>query len=93
MDTTTHNDFMVVFLQDPAELKKNTVGLVKLNNDLSLPGMGDSLKVMGWGVTNTNTGTLSNVLMEVDVNVISNKECNESWDGGLVYREDARCQG
>ncbi len=85
-DATTDNDFMLVFLKDPAELKKGEVGLVKLNNDASLPAEGDDVTVMGWGVTNTNTGSLSDVLMEVDVSVITNDECDASSDGSDSYK-------
>jgi hypothetical protein len=59
--------------------------LVKLNNDASLPAEGDDVKVMGWGVTNTNTGSLSDVLMEVDVSVVTNEKCDASSDGSDSY--------
>ena len=105
-DATADNDFMLVFLKEPAELKKKKVGLIKLNNNSSLPGVDDSVKAMGWGVTDTNIGSLSDILMEVDVNVISNKKCDSSSDENDSYkgqitdsmicavgkREDA-CQG
>ena len=84
-DDTTDSDFMLVFLKDPAELKEGQVGLVKLNNDASLPAEGDDVKVMGWGVTNTNTGSLSDVLMEVDVSVVTNEKCDASSDGSDSY--------
>ena len=84
-DATTDNDFMLVFLKDPAELKEGQIGLVKLNNDASLPAEGDDVTVMGWGVTNTNTGSLSDVLMEVDVSVITNEKCDASSDGSDSY--------
>ena len=83
---TTDNDFMLVFLKDPAELKEGQVGLVKVNNDASLLAECDDVTVMGWGVTNTNTGLLSDVLMEVDVSVVTNKKCDTSSDGSDSYK-------
>lgn len=84
-DDTTDNDFMLVFLKDPTELKEGQVGLVKLNNDASLLAEDDDVTVMGWGVTNTNTGLLSDVLMEVDVSVVTNEKCDTSSDGSDSY--------
>ncbi len=82
---TTDNDFMLVFLKDPAELEEGQVGLVKVNNDASLLAECDDVTVMGWGITNTNTGLLSDVLMEVDVSVVTNEKCDTSSDGSDSY--------
>jgi len=81
-DTTDH-DFMLIFLKTPAELIEDEVGLVRLNSDPSLPAEGADVTVMGWGVT--ETGEVSDALMEVDVNVISNEKCNLSSDGTESY--------
>ena len=80
--STTDHDFMLVFLATPAELVEN-VGLVRLNDDPSIPAVGDIVTVMGWGVT--ETGELSDVLMEVDVDVITNEDCEISSDGTDNY--------
>jgi len=82
-DSTTDHDFMLIFLATPATLEENEVGLVRLNNDPSLPAAGDIVTVMGWGVT--ETGELSDVLMEVDVDVITNEDCEISSDGTDNY--------
>jgi len=81
--STTDHDFMLVFLATPAELVENEVGLVRLNDDPSVPAAGDIVTVMGWGVT--ETGDLSDVLMEVDVDVITNEDCEISSDGTDNY--------
>ena len=73
-DSTTDNDYMLVSLATPAKLVENEVGLIRLNNNLSLPTAGDVITVMGWGIVDTETGELSNVLMEVDVDVITNED-------------------
>ena len=77
---------MLVFLQSPATLNGD-VSLVTLNNDASVPSTGDGVTVMGWGDTNIseNISTLSDVLMKVQVNVISNQECDASSDGRDDY--------
>ena len=40
---------------------------------------------MEWGVIDTETDSLSNILMEVDVDVITNEECKISLDGTDNY--------
>jgi len=37
--------------------------------------------VTEWGINDTETDALSNILMEVDVDVITNEECETSLDG------------
>jgi len=67
----TDNDFMLVFLDSPVSI--NNYDIVKLNKN---PGVTSTdVTVMGWGVTSEN-GDLSDVLLEVDVDVISNQECD-----------------
>jgi len=75
---TTDSDFMLVFL-DSAVTATN-VDLVKLNKDSNVPSIGSSVTVMGWGDTDIrdDVSKLSDVLMNVDVNVISNNECDAS---------------
>ena len=58
---------------------------------------------MGWGITSTNTGKLSDtIFMEVSVNVISNKKWNggDSYDGQITEnvlctmdKKEDSCQG
>ena len=40
---------------------------------------------MEWGVIDTETDSLSNILMEVDMDVITNEECKTSLDGTDNY--------
>ncbi|KAL3769684.1 LOW QUALITY PROTEIN: hypothetical protein ACHAW5_010265 [Stephanodiscus triporus] len=82
---TTDYDYMLIFLEEPADLSAG-VGLVRLNNDPESPLPGDEVVVIGWGVTDTDTGELSDVLMEVSVNVISNDECEDSKDDMDSYK-------
>mmetsp|Transcript_24864 Transcript_24864/g.52059 ORF Transcript_24864/g.52059 Transcript_24864/m.52059 type:complete len:283 (-) Transcript_24864:263-1111(-) len=56
------------------------IDLISLNDESDDPEVGDEATVMGWGDTDIDldVSTLSNVLLEVDVNVISNKDCDDS---------------
>ena len=76
--STTDQDFMLVFLLSPVSV--TNVDLVKLNKDNNYPSVGEEVTVMGWGDTNIqdSVSDLSDVLMHVDVNVISNNECDDS---------------
>jgi len=72
--TTADNDFMLLFLRDPAP---QDAAFVKLNSDPNVPAAGDYVTVMGHGVTEPD-GMLSMELLEVEINVVSTEECEES---------------
>jgi trypsin len=55
------------------------IKLIELNSDENFPAPGSAARVMGWG--KTETGSLSDVALKVDVNVISKAECAAYWDG------------
>ncbi len=81
---TTDNDFMLIFLNESA----NSNTFVKLNSDAATPEIGASVTVMGWGDIDPSDGQeLSDELMEVEVNVITNEECDKS-DGEFGSYED-----
>mmetsp|Transcript_49577 Transcript_49577/g.105361 ORF Transcript_49577/g.105361 Transcript_49577/m.105361 type:complete len:407 (-) Transcript_49577:388-1608(-) len=82
-DRTTDMDFMLVFLSKPATLNGD-VATVRLNDDSSTPSVGNGVRAMGWGDTDIrdNVSKLSDVLMKVSVNVISNNACEAS--GGYI---------
>jgi len=75
---STNNDFMLVFLD--GAVSATNVDLVTLNSDSSVPDVGDAVTVMGWGDVDIrdDVSKLSDVLMNVQVNVISNQECDDS---------------
>jgi len=75
---TTDNDFMLVFLENA--VTASNVDLVTLNNDASAPSIGQAVTAMGWGDTDIRDdySQLSDVLMNVRVNAISNEECDAS---------------
>mmetsp|Transcript_2964 Transcript_2964/g.6506 ORF Transcript_2964/g.6506 Transcript_2964/m.6506 type:complete len:566 (+) Transcript_2964:185-1882(+) len=71
----TDNDIMLVFLEDPAN---ESTELVKLNSDLAAPSIGAPVSVAGWGLTDVDSFSVSDDLMVVEVNAISNEECSSS---------------
>ena len=84
-DTSDH-DFLLIFLDKSANI--NT--FVKLNTDAATPKVGAPVTVMGWGdIDPTDDGKeLSDVLMEVEVNAITNDECDAS-DGKFGSYKDS----
>lgn len=78
-DRSTDMDFMLVFLKSAATLN-GEVDTVTLNDDSSTPNVGNRVTVMGWGDTDIrdNVSKLSDVLREVNVNIMSNKDCDAS---------------
>ncbi|KAL7496372.1 hypothetical protein ACHAWT_004528 [Skeletonema menzelii] len=81
---TTDNDFMLIFLNESA----NSNVFVKLNSDAATPEIGAAVTVMGWGdIDPSDEQELSSELMEVEVNVITNEECELS-DGEFGSYED-----
>jgi trypsin len=74
---TTNNDFMLLLLDHPTSVN---VELVNVNSDPVVPQVGSPVTVMGWGDTTSSDDTtlVSDVLMHVEVNVISNADCEAS---------------
>mmetsp|Transcript_12529 Transcript_12529/g.23438 ORF Transcript_12529/g.23438 Transcript_12529/m.23438 type:complete len:572 (-) Transcript_12529:163-1878(-) len=77
-DWTTDYDFMLVVLE--WDVSDADVAFVKLNGDESVPEVGEEVVVIGWGDVREedDVQVLSDVLMDVSVNVIDNNECEES---------------
>jgi len=76
-DKTTDNDFNLVFLSRPT---KENVALMNINDDSNTPRVGSEVIVMGWGdtISDDYTQKLADKLLEVSVNAISNKDCDDS---------------
>jgi len=76
-DRTTDNDFMLVYLESPADASYD---IITPNSSSNGPSVGSSVSVMGWGDTDIrgDVSELSDILMEVDVKVISNSDCDKS---------------
>jgi hypothetical protein len=78
--STTSNDFMVLKLSRATTANATPV---KINSSGSTPRDDEDLVVMGWGVTNENSGATSNKLMEVMVEAVSNSECRSAYGSEL----------
>ena len=68
----------------------------KLNNDNEFPSTGATSYAMGWGDTNVETDeVIADWLMIVDLDVISNEDCNAAEKGDVSYKnwitEDMMC--
>mmetsp|Transcript_3109 Transcript_3109/g.4967 ORF Transcript_3109/g.4967 Transcript_3109/m.4967 type:complete len:249 (+) Transcript_3109:143-889(+) len=76
---TTNNDFLLVFLDEPVDMSRG-MKLVELNSNSNYPNVGQQVTVMGYGDTNPSdyVSDLSSRLMEVEVSVISNNDCDNS---------------
>ncbi|KAL7542236.1 hypothetical protein ACHAXR_011608 [Thalassiosira sp. AJA248-18] len=74
---TTDNDFMVVCMDKPVN---NGVKLVKLNSDKNYPQVKQKVTVVGFGDTNKSdyVSDLASKLNEVQVEMISNDDCDDS---------------
>jgi len=80
-DTNLNNDVMLIFLEKPANER---VEIVQLNSDELSPEIGSPVTVVGWGRTEESVAwSFSNLLMAVEVNVVSNTECEQSE--GIYY--------
>jgi hypothetical protein len=76
---TEENDFMLVKLSGAAVPFSE---VVSLNFLPAFPVVGDSLRVIGVGTTSSQ-GDASDKLLQVDVNYVSNNQCNNLYNGGI----------
>ncbi len=79
---TDEYDIALIVLDRPVQ---NAVPLITLNDDSSYPSPGTTAHVMGWGNNNTDNSNLPNEMQMVDVEVISNQECETLERGGSSY--------
>ncbi|KAL7545847.1 hypothetical protein ACHAWF_009195 [Thalassiosira exigua] len=83
---TTDNDFMILVLERPTT---ENVNLVEVSSNV-VP-VGQTTTVMGWGDTHPSDDVLerSEVLLETEVFVVSNEECEQSSGmvGGTVLED------
>ena len=80
-----NNDIGLVFLKESVS---SDVPLLALNDDDSFPEPGAAVLVMGWGDTNPEKEIqdMSNELMIVELQVISNKDCDKAESGKDSYK-------
>lgn len=81
---TDQNDFGLIFLEESVT---SDIPLLRLNDDSSLPEIGSTAYVMGWGDTDQADASVSlpDELMIVGLPVISNEECDNAESGADSY--------
>ena len=78
-------DIGLVFLKESVT---TDIPLLALNNDDSFPEPGSTVRVMGWGDTDPETKVqdMPDELMLVELQVISNEECDKAKSGEESYK-------
>ena len=80
---TDEYDMGLVFLSRPTT---RNVTLPALNRDPAFPAPGATSRAMGWGDTDEGDGqTVSEELLFVDLNVLSNEVCGKARGGDVSY--------
>jgi secreted trypsin-like serine protease len=85
--STFDNDLAIVVLEEATSLD---VSFSQLNSDDSYPSIGANSRVMGWGTTSEG-GFQSDVLLEVDLPIISNEDCNQCYVGQGTISTNMMC--
>jgi hypothetical protein len=80
-DWILDNDFAVVILKRETTLD---IKYPTLNTDHSFPSVDTLSTVIGWGAT--KGGSESNVLLETDLTIISNKDCEKCYVGEVTSK-------
>ena len=76
---TMDNDFSIIVLEEKIR-EEDGIQIVRLNSDDAVPMVGAATTVMGWGDVDPSASDieLPDVLMETEVFVQSNEECEKS---------------
>lgn len=77
--TSLDNDIALLELTSPATLNARA----DLAERGTLPGVGESLRVIGWGSINEG-GPASDILLQVDVPLVSDAECEAAYSGRIT---------
>ncbi|XP_041855644.1 granzyme A-like [Melanotaenia boesemani] len=88
------NDLMLLKLDKPVK-KTKTVDVLKMGEVVKEPAAGTSCLVAGWGKTDYKVKKMSDVLMSVNVTVISRTKCNspEYYNLNPVITKSMICAG
>lgn len=81
--STYENDIAIIKLVTPLDLSGPTAQPVNLPESQSEPAVGSLLTVSGWGTTSAG-GSISDVLLKVDVPVVSDAECETKYGAGTI---------
>jgi len=75
---TINNDICILDLEESADLSSSNIGTIGLPYDGEEYSAGTMCTVSGWGTTSEG-GSLASVLMKVDVPVVSDDDCRDSY--------------
>lgn len=79
----SNNDFGIIILAEGVATSNTNARIVRINPTSSYPSVGAGVTVVGYGDTTQSDSTtvMPASLMKVNVNVISNSDCEDSSDG------------
>lgn len=83
-DSTNEYDLALLKLEEPVSLN---IQPIKLNMDMAYPDPDTMVTTMGWGETSAQTRGLSSDLLETNVEVLDNQECEELERSGKSYND------
>eukprot|EP00594_Rhizosolenia_setigera_P007730 CAMPEP_0178965638 /NCGR_PEP_ID=MMETSP0789-20121207/16429_1 /TAXON_ID=3005 /ORGANISM="Rhizosolenia setigera, Strain CCMP 1694" /LENGTH=296 /DNA_ID=CAMNT_0020650717 /DNA_START=50 /DNA_END=940 /DNA_ORIENTATION=+ len=78
-ETTLENDVMILKLESDS-----TAQVVAYDTGDADTSEGNPVTVMGWGSTTEPDGETSDVLLEVELDIVSNCDCCKRWGGGIT---------
>merc|ERR1712098_63524 len=83
-DWTISNDICILELADSADLSSQYIDVIALPSSGEEYSAGTVCTVSGWGTTSEG-GSLGRVLQKVDVPVVSDDDCRDSYGSSSVY--------
>ena len=83
------NDVMLLKLS--SSVSSSVASPVRLNTNSNEPQGGDSLTAVGWGTTVSGVNAPPPVLQEVNVNYITNQDCQSKYDPDYDVTADMLC--
>lgn len=82
-DDTVNNDYALLLLKTPYVI--DSAIYLRLNNDAALPSAKMKLDVLGMGTTKED-GNVAEMLRDVQVPAMTNKECKKKISGGITNK-------
>ena len=97
-ENNSNNDYGLIFLTSEVTITTTATNgdavqqqqqIVTLNQDNAYPPVGSTVTAMGWGDTDPTDEIVmaSSTLRQVNLNIISNVDCEDSTDGGGINYE------
>eukprot|EP00980_Cylindrotheca_fusiformis_P025391 scaffold13563_cov122-Cylindrotheca_fusiformis.AAC.1 len=84
-------DYMLLQLEDP--IQPNSPVKLTINDDESVPSVGEDLTIMGFGLMKENTWGWPDVLQKGKVQAVDFDECNKTYAEDNLEEETLLCAG